>query len=468
MLKLHPADEINPFLTGNYAPVHDELTVSNLEVIGEIPSDILGIYMRNGPNPAFEPIAYNFPLDGDGMIHAVYIAEGKAHYRNRFVKTHELLDEQRAGKAIYGSVLEPIMPDPKLISANGNHGLFKEGAFIHIIHHANRYFAMDENSPPYEMSAMLKTLDRWSPPGSNSPFGVAAHTRLDPKTRELWLIKYPVEPPFLTAFQIDQAGTLKQTIEIDKPKSTMMHDFVLTENYLIFFDCPLVIDPKQMMSGDGLLNWCPELGTRIGILPRIGGKTTWYDTETFFMFHFVNAYESNSRIIIDFVRYPDFIPQDLKKKIPPSFLSRTQIDLQSKSIKHEQLDDRNVEFPRIREDRNSLMHRFIYLPTNTNNTGLRSNKFNALVKYDVHLQTSTLHDFGKHSEIGEAVFVGRENGTSEDDGYVMLFLYNIPSNSSEFIILDAQQLSKQPLARVKMPTRVPHGLHGSWMSGRWE
>src|SRR5204863_4218543 len=113
--------------------------------IGEIPRDMLGIYMRNGPNPAFEPIAYNFPLDGDGMIHAVYIAQGKAQYRNRYVKTQELLDEQRAGKAIYGSILEPIIPDPKLISPNGNHELFKEGAFIHIIHHANRYFAMDEN-----------------------------------------------------------------------------------------------------------------------------------------------------------------------------------------------------------------------------------------------------------------------------------------------------------------------------------
>src|SRR5437016_2254209 len=119
MLRSQPEDETNPFLTGNYAPVHDELTINNLEVIGEIPRDILGIYMRNGPNPAFEPVAYNFPFDGDGMIHAVYIADGKAHYRNRYVRTQELLDEQRAGKALYGSLLEPIMPDPKLISPNG-------------------------------------------------------------------------------------------------------------------------------------------------------------------------------------------------------------------------------------------------------------------------------------------------------------------------------------------------------------
>ncbi len=463
MLKPKQKSEINPFLSGNYAPVHDELTVNNLEVIGEIPMDMLGIYMRNGPNPAFEPIAYNFPFDGDGMIHAVYIEQGKAHYRNRYVKTRELLDEQRAGKAIYGSLLEPIMPDPNLISPNGNQGLFKEGTFIHIIHHANRFLAMDENAAPYEMNAKCETLGRWHPTGSNTSLEVAAHTRLDPKTGELWLIKYAFEPPFLTAFKLDEAGTLKQTIEIDKSHSTMMHDFVLTENYLIFFDCPLVIDPGLVMSGGDVMSWRPEYGTRVGIMPRSGGKINWYVTEAFLVFHFANAYEENDRVIIDFVRHNDLITQNLKKSLPPSFLYRTVIDLKRKSIKHEQLDDRNVEFPRIREDRNSQKHRFIYLPSSTNTSGLGKNQFNSIMKYDVQSQTIISHDFGNQAEIGEAVFVPRQNATSEDDGYVVLFHYHILSNSSEFIILDAQNISQPPLARVKIPRRVPHGLHGSWI-----
>jgi len=242
---------------------------------------------------------------------------------------------------------------------------------------------------------------------------------------------------------IPAAGTLKQTIAIDKPNSTMTHDFVLTENYLIFFDCPLVMDPSQIMSGGNVISWRPELGTHIGILPRRGGKITWYDMEAFLVFHFANAYESNNSIIIDLVRYSDFIPQDFKKSTPPGFLYRTQIDLQRKSIKHEQLDDRNVEFPRIREDRNSRKHRFIYLPANTSNAGLGINHhFNALMKYDVHSQTSITHDFGKPSEIGEAVFVPKQNSIAEDDGYVMFFLYNTTSNVSEFIILDAQNIAQ--------------------------
>ena len=99
----------NPYLSGNYAPVKDELEVQSLKIIGEIPKDLTGIYMRNGPNPAFPPISYTYPLDGDGMIHAVYLANGEAHYRNRYVETRGLLKERKAGKALYGSILNLIM-----------------------------------------------------------------------------------------------------------------------------------------------------------------------------------------------------------------------------------------------------------------------------------------------------------------------------------------------------------------------
>lgn len=323
---------------------------------------------------------------------------------------------------------------------------------------------MDQNSVPYEMNAMLETLGKWVPQGSKNFLEVVEHTRLDPITGDLWLINNSIVPSLLRVFKIDKAGILQQTIEIDKPRSTMMHDFVLTENYLIFFDCPLVIDPSQMMTG-GLLNWRPELGTRIGVLPRKGGNIAWYDTQAFVVLHFANAYESNGRIIIDFVRYPDLLFHNIKKVIPSSFLYRTYIDLQKKSITHEQLYDHTVEFPRIREDRNSLEYKFIYLIANTNKSGL--GEFNTLVKFDVHSKTHTSHDFGKQAKINEPVFVPRKNATIEDDGYVMFFLYNMLSNSSELIILDAQNISKQPIARVKMPRRVPHGFHGSWINGEW-
>jgi len=72
----------NPYLHGPYTPVVSEVTAVDLEVIhGEIPADLYGAYMRNGPNPLFKPISYTYPMDGDGMIHAVYLDNGRARLR---------------------------------------------------------------------------------------------------------------------------------------------------------------------------------------------------------------------------------------------------------------------------------------------------------------------------------------------------------------------------------------------------
>jgi len=122
----------NPYLQVNYAPIHVESNFKDLPVIGKVPADLQGVYMRNGPNPAFEPISYTCPIDGDGMIHAIYFKDQTVNYRNRYVKTKGLLLEQREGRAIYSGIAAPIPPDPKLIGPNDDPGPFKNGAFIHI------------------------------------------------------------------------------------------------------------------------------------------------------------------------------------------------------------------------------------------------------------------------------------------------------------------------------------------------
>src|SRR5215213_5179915 len=105
----------NPHLQHGHAPVWDELTLEDLPVRGEIPRELAGVYMRNGPNPAFPPISYTWPFDGDGMVHALYLAEGRAAYRNRFVLTAGLRAERRAGRALYGGLAGPVPLDPALV-----------------------------------------------------------------------------------------------------------------------------------------------------------------------------------------------------------------------------------------------------------------------------------------------------------------------------------------------------------------
>ena len=460
-------EPLNPFLANNFAPVSDELDCSNLEIIGEIPAELAGTYMRNGPNPQFSPLSYTYPYDGDGMIHAVYIAEGKAAYRNRFVQTKSLLKERQAGKALYGGVLRPQPMDPQWAEPEDEPVAFKNGAFIHVIRHGIHYLALSESFPAYRINKELETLGEWAPYVDEAPINLCAHMRLDPLSGELWGINYALTPPYLTVYRFDKDGKPLQKWDIDKPHSSMLHDFVLTQKYVIIFDCPVIFDVQQMMRGGEVLGWQPELGSRIGVMSRADGHIRWFDTEPFFVFHFANAYEKGPELTIEYVRHEKMVllTEDLAwEGLPPRFY-RTRIHLEKNTVNHSQLDDRMVEFPRIRDECNSLMHRYVYTPTKTaNNKNPRT--FNALIKYDVLQQSSEVHEFGSTVEISEAVFAPSAIQRAEDDGYLLLFIYDSVNKQSECVILDARQMTQEPLARIKIPRRIPHGLHGSWMSAK--
>ena len=87
--------EVNPFLQGNFAPYRGEGDHDRLSVVGEIPPELRGTYYRNGPNPAFEPMGKYHWFDGDGMIHAITLRDGRASYRNRWVQSAGLLEARR-------------------------------------------------------------------------------------------------------------------------------------------------------------------------------------------------------------------------------------------------------------------------------------------------------------------------------------------------------------------------------------
>jgi len=457
----------NPYLSGNYAPVKDELAVQSLKIIGEIPKDLTGIYMRNGPNPAFPPISYTYPLDGDGMIHAIYLSNGEAHYRNRYVETKGLLKERKTGKALYGGILNLIPMEPEWADAEDTPLAIKDNPTIHIIRHANQYLALSEGGPAYQMTAQLKTVGEWNPSNTIPP-PLCAHTRLDPVSGDLWFVNYALTPPYLTLYCVNNKGEIIKQFDIEKNHCSMVHDFVLTKHYAIIFDCPVVLDINQLNSGGSIINWRPELGGRIGLISRDGNKVRWIETEPFFVFHFANAYENNNEIIIDYVRHEtgDFLVKDIDERNIFPMLYRTIINIHSGIIKHTQLDDRVVEFPRIKEDHDTLSHQFIYTTTKTTDMAT-SQGFNAIIKYDVKNQSSQIYGFGQHAQVGEPVFAPSNAQQSEDNGYLMLFVYDAISEQSEFVILDAKNFGSSPLARIKMPRRVPSGFHGSWMPGEW-
>ena len=70
---------------GNFAPV-TELYADQLTVIGDLPPQLNGTYLRNGPNLSAGRSKHFF--DGDGMVHAITLADGQAQkYQASYIRT---------------------------------------------------------------------------------------------------------------------------------------------------------------------------------------------------------------------------------------------------------------------------------------------------------------------------------------------------------------------------------------------
>src|SRR5215468_7750660 len=271
----------NPFLQGNFAPWRLEGDAVDLEVTGEIPRDLNGTFYRNGPNPAYEPRGRYHWFDGDGMIHAIALRDGRASYRNRWVRSRGLGEEREAGRALYPGLLD---------IGGGEVPQFKNTANTNIVAHAGKLLALMEAALPTELA--LCTLETVGPYdfGGKLAGPMTAHPKLDPETGEMVFFGYSVLPPYLRFHVADAQGRLVRSEEIEVPVPTMMHDFLVTRDHVLFMVCPAVFRLEELEKGRPPLRWEPELGTRIGVMPRKGGArdVVWFDADPCYVFHPLN------------------------------------------------------------------------------------------------------------------------------------------------------------------------------------
>ncbi len=459
----------DPHLSGNFAPIATELTTSDLTVVsGRIPPEIAGAYMRNGPNPQFQPISYTYPLDGDGMIHAVYFEDGRASYRNRFVRTRAYEIEHAAGHAVYSGLMHPLPIDPALLAPGDDpDDPFRQGAFISVLAHGDHLLALGEVEPAWEMSWELDTIGRWTA-GTDRPIQLGAHNRRHPVTGDLFALAYDPTSPSVLIHHIDPAGRLRRSFPVTLAAPSMIHDFVLTERHLVLLIGPAIFDMAAAARGEPMLQWRPDLGTRIGVIELDGSNPRWIEADPFFVFHFANGYERGGRIVIDYVRHSrlnlGYSPRD-GDHAPPR-LHRLSIDVRAGTVEDAALSDAVVEFPRIDDRLVARASRFTYVPTLTASLTQAhppSATFNCLMKVDGERGEIVRHDFGDRVA-GEAVFIPRS--TAEDDGWLASFVFDPATGTSDLALLDATAIDAGPVAVIRMPQRVPQGLHGAWIPKR--
>ena len=453
------------FLQNNFAPWGTEGAARDLPVVGRIPRELNGTYYRNGPNPAFPPLGRYHWFDGDGMIHAVTLDDGRASYRNRYVLSRGLREEQEAGRALYRGLLE--------FQATEIPG-FKNTGNTNIVWHAGKLLALVEAALPTRMMAgPLDTVGEYDFDGRLAG-PMTAHPKLDPETGEMLFFGYSPFPPYLTYHEASADGTLVRSEVIDVAWPSMMHDFAVTRDHVVFILCPLVFSFERLAERGGAFSWEPERGTRLGIMPRRGGNADvrWFDTDPSYVFHPMNAYEDGDAIVLDVARYErlDFmsaaaVEEPGYRDANAARLHRWRIDLARGGVASTPLDDIVTEFPRVDERRLGRRHRFGYMAAREPelNDGAQP-LWTAVRKYDLERGGVTERRFGAGNGVGEPLFVPRTASAGEDDGWVLVLVYDAARDTSDFWILDAQDVAGEPVARVALPHRVPYGFHGNWVA----
>lgn len=449
---------ISPFLAGNFAPVKEERVEPNLKVIGALPQELSGTYLRNGPNPQFRPLNKYHWFDGDGMLHAIQLQDGQASYRNRAVRTRGLELELRARRALYQSMTESPLKCRAPLGAPRS----KNTANTALLHHGGKLLALWEGGNPYEVHLPeLETVGEYDFRGGLS-HAFTAHPKVDPVSGELMTFGYRVDrTPYVAYSVFGPDHARRHTTPIPVPRAVMMHDFAITERYTVFMDLPEVFELNRVFRGQSPLVYRPELGARLGVLPRLGTSAAlkWFEIEPCYVFHVLGAWEEGESLVLVACRYPrfpealNFEGTDQRAASVVAHLHEWRLNLVSGKVSERALDDQPSEFPQLNPQRTSRQFRFGYA-LGRNGT--------SLVKFD--LQTGRRLQVEQVGRCSEPMFVPHPKAQAEDEGWLVTLSHDEESGQSQLLVLDASRFDPEPVARVLLPVRVPYGFHALWVA----
>ena len=459
------------FLRGNFAPLRVECDAPDLVIDGELPRELHGTLLRNGPNPLFPPRDQYHMFSGDGMVHAFHIEDGRVSYRNRWVRTEKFERERVAGRALYGTFGDPSTSDSSVRGTRYN------VANTNVIWHGGRLLALEEFSPPFELDPVTLASR-----GSHDYAGVvrgplSAHPKIDAETGALHAFGYGLDGAGSTRmayYHIDARGQATRTVEFDAPYASMVHDFIVTQHHIVFPIFPLTISPARARKGGPLLAWEPALPSLLGCMPRDGGADdiVWIEGEACCVFHPLNAYDDGTTLTADMLRYdagPGFPGADGSAADPAKAVARLErwrlpLNGATHSYTMERLDDQASEYPRLDDRYAGLRHRYGFFATTLGEQG-RAAVFDELARYDFDRNVKEIFRMPDGDFVSEPIFVPRTAHAPEGQGYLLAVAYRGAEARSDLLVLDAEQLAAGPLAIARLETRVPFGFHGNWMAG---
>lgn len=477
-----PANSIT--FCGIMRPSRVEADVADLEIEGEIPLDLDGALIRVGPDNRFPPKLGDDTINnGDGMLTALYIANGRASFKSRYVRTDRFLAEEREGRSLFGAYRNPFTDDPVVAGVDRGTGN------TNVVHHAGRCLVLKEDSLPIEIDpATLDRIGKWTADGTITSPVVTAHPHPDPRTGELLMFGYQargIGSTDIVFLPVGPDGCVARETWFKAPYPCLMHDFFATERYALFPIGPAITFPEKVKEGAPYYMWDATQPSYIGVLPREGeGQgVRWFQGPARFAMHLVNAWEEGSRLVlqasISSPEDPPVFPPVDGAEGPKDWVNATSkivnwtIDLGSQSPSMEETTIVSngcfIDFPRVDARFETTPHRQTWWVRKDFSRPAIPHPWvpascNVIERFDAATGAFDTYHTNDNWAPGEPVFVPRSNDSPEGDGYVIAPVFRNEGQGNAYLIFDAMKLAEGPLATVHVPFHFRPGFHGNWVS----
>ncbi len=469
-------------LQGGFAPVSDEHALALTDITGEVPKDLNGMHVRNGPNRRFAaPGRYHF-FDGDGMLHAVRFDHGRVSYQNRWITTDGLREEMSVGQALWQGIKDPPRRSPP---GQPRVSPLKNTANTDVKFHNGQLQCMWYlGGSVYQCRPEdLATTGKLVLDPRLQGLAISAHSKVDERTGEFLFFAYGMEAPFMHYGVLDRLGALKTFMPVQLPGPRLPHDMAVTEHHTILHDLPLFHDADALAAGRHKLKFHAELPSRFGVVPRHGtaDQIRWFEASPGYMYHVGNAWEEpdghgGTEIVMTGTpfRAPRTAQGALDAERIPLLLAQLDNDcvfcewrfnLRTGQTRERVLDDiLNQEFPVINSAMMGRKTRYGWHLLMARNERPEEPRFCGLIRHDLAQGTCTSRHEGRDCWFSEVSFAPRDQSAAEDDGYLVGFMWDGSRQVSYVNVWDAHDIAQGPLARIRLPQRVPHGFHGTWVS----